>query len=206
LAAIPLGAGILGAASMFGFGPVLDILDVASDPTNLLSYVDKFDLSKIKVGPSRAEKLGRFLENEPIGQPVNVQLSPKTSTYVPSKDHAKTSLKFFERPSKLTQEELDGLSKHYRDRSKHSEKYGTDFGEYDIRTQRSDSPIFSEFVGDGSESAVFSSKNNKWVYKIYDGASFNDLDELRKWTNNFLLRNKIDFAEPITYKGFVTSK
>ena len=160
----------------------------------------------IKMLPTKAEKLGRFLANERIGQPVTPPLSPATSTYVPNKNHAKTSLKFFERPSKLTQEEQNGFLKHYRNRSRHSKQYGADFGKYDIRAQKSDSPIFSEFVGDGSESAVFSSKNNKWVYKIYDGASFNDLDELRKWTNNFLLRNKIDFAEPITYKGFVTSK
>ena len=48
LAAIPLGAGVLGAASVFGFGPTLNMIDVASDPVNPLSYVDKFDLLKAK--------------------------------------------------------------------------------------------------------------------------------------------------------------
>lgn len=48
LATIPLGAGILGAASTLGWSTAIDLIDVATNPTDPLSYFDKFDLSKIK--------------------------------------------------------------------------------------------------------------------------------------------------------------
>ena len=80
LAAIPIGAGILGAASVFGFGPTLDMIDVASDPVNPLSYVDKFDLSKIKNGWKYGKTAYRFGKEAILAKMMDVSRTGDVNT------------------------------------------------------------------------------------------------------------------------------
>ena len=48
LATIPLSAGILGTASTLGWGTTMDLVDIATNPTDPLSYIDKFDIATFK--------------------------------------------------------------------------------------------------------------------------------------------------------------
>ena len=48
LATIPLSAGILGTASTLGWGTAMDLVDIATNPTDPLSYIDKFDIATFK--------------------------------------------------------------------------------------------------------------------------------------------------------------
>ena len=114
-----------------------------------------------------------------------------------------TSLKFYERPSTLTEVERLGIPKGERVKNIHYPL----FGEYDTDYFLTGKSIFGENIGEGSESVVYNHAfdDNK-VLKVNYGLGFNkytNKGNLRSALNYQNIRNIDNAQEPINLEGFI---
>lgn len=127
-----------------------------------------------------------------------------------------TSLKFFERPTKLTKAEKLGVPKADRNninfnkslQSQHTftEPYLNNLGEYDFKTDKVNNPIFGKYLGDGSEQIAYENASSPGrVLKIYNDIGHSNYSSLRNFVNNYQKRNNIPYQLPTSFEGFVTN-
>lgn len=130
-----------------------------------------------------------------------------------SENGTRTSLKFFERPSKLLSEaEKLGVNKadrhNFNESLQHTfiEPYLNNLGEYDLKTNLVNNPIFGKRLGEGSEQIVYENTSQpSRVLKIYNDIGHSNYNGLRKFVKNYQKRNNVPFQFPTTFEGFVTN-
>ena len=127
-----------------------------------------------------------------------------------------TSLKFFERPVKLTKAEKLGVPKADRNnvnfnkslQTPHTftQPYLNNLGEYNFSNDAVDNPIFGKYIGDGSEQIVYEDALSPGkVLKIYNDIGHSSYSSLRNFVTQYQKRNNIPYQLPTSFEGFVTS-
>ena len=188
------------------------------------------------------EKGYRLSDPIKINEVINYKLDPLTNTMVPSMPgkiitnkqslseifdapdiqlnntgfKGNISLKFFERPIKLTKAEKLGVPKTDRNninfnkslQSQHTftEPYLNNLGEYDFKTDKVNNPIFGKYLGDGSEQIVYEDALSPGkVLKIYNDIGHSSYSSLRNFVTQYQKRNNIPYQLPTSFEGFVTN-
>lgn len=188
------------------------------------------------------EKGYRLSDPIKINEVINYKLDPLTNTMVPSmpgkiitnkqslseifdapdiqlnntgfKDNI--SLKFFERPIKLTKAEKLGIPKADRNnvnfnkslQTPHTftQPYLNNLGEYNFSNDAVDNPIFGKYIGDGSEQIVYEDALSPGkVLKIYNDIGHSSYSSLRNFVTQYQKRNNIPYQLPTSFEGFVTN-
>lgn len=127
-----------------------------------------------------------------------------------------TSLKFFERPTKLTEAEKLGVPKADRNninfnkslQTQHTftEPYLNNLGEYDFHNNAVNNPIFGKYIGEGSEQIAYENASSPGkVLKIYNDIGHSSYSSLRNFVNNYQKRNNVPYQLPTSFEGFVTN-
>lgn len=190
-----------------------------------------FGLGKLALSKMGQNSLSHWarnsLLNEAAGNLTKSVVAPSSTQVIPTeilqstpnnsmKPGGLTSLKFFERPSKLTEAEKLGITKADRNninfnkslQTQHTftKPYLNNLGEYDFSTDVVNNPIFGKYLGDGSEQIAYENASSPGkVLKIYNDIGHSSYSSLRNFVNQYQKRNNIPYQLPTSFEGFVTN-
>lgn len=107
--------------------------------------------------------------------------------------------------SKLTKTERMGIPKGERNSSSPYNEIGTaKAGDSDFRKITVNSPIFGDYIDNGSQQAVFHNANdpNK-VLKVLVDRKFTSIPEIKEFHKQWMKRNQVPMQEKIKFEGYL---